>query len=89
MYGVIAAQRRPAGNVWLVVSGLTGPATHAAAMKVKEITAEIPWAQGQPSKVLWVPVKVKIKAGPPTPFGGDIREIVGADFDGEPRIWPE
>jgi len=89
MYGIIAAQRRAAGNVWLVVSGLAGPATNAAAMMVKEITAELPWAKGKPSKVLWVPVKVKIKAGESTAFSGDIREVVQAEFDGEPRIWPE
>jgi hypothetical protein len=88
-YGIIAAQRRAAGNVWMVVSGLAGPATHAAAMMVKEIASELPWGKGQPSKVLWVPVKVKIKAGEKAPLSGDIREIVKADFDGEPRIWPE
>ena len=37
IYGVIAAQRRAAGNVWLVVSGLAGPATDAAAMMVKDL----------------------------------------------------
>lgn len=88
MYGIIAAQRRAAGNVWLVLSGLAGPATHAAAMMVKEITAELPWSKGQPSKVLWVPVKVQIKTGQDSSFGGDVREIVSAEFDEEPRIWP-
>jgi hypothetical protein len=89
MYGIIAAQRRPAGNVWLVVSGLAGPATHAAATLVNQITAELPGVKGQPSSVLWVPVMVKIKTGEASPLSGDIREVVHAEFDGEPRIWPE
>ena len=88
MYGIIAAQRRAAGNVWLVVSGLAGPATYAAALMVKNVTAELPWAKGQPSKVLWVPVRVKIKAGESAPLSGDMREVVQAEFDGESRTWP-
>ena len=89
MHGIIAAQRRAAGNVWLVISGLTGPATYGVATMVKEISAELPWAKGKHAKVLWVPVKVKIKAGKTTPWSGDTREIVEASFDGEPRLWPE
>jgi hypothetical protein len=89
MYGIIAAQRRAAGNVWLVVSGLAGPATYATARMVQEIAAELPWSKGHPSKVLWVPVKVKINTGEPNSLIGDIREIVKAEFDGEPRLWPE
>ena len=56
---------------------------------VKEISAELPWSKGKQSKVLWVPVKVKIKAGKAAPWSGDTREIVEAAFDGEPRLWPE
>ncbi len=88
MYGVIAAQRRAAGNVWLVVSGLAGPATYAAAKMVKQIVAELPWGNGKPSSVMWIPVKIKIKAGEADSINGDCREIVQADFDGEPRFWP-
>jgi len=89
MYGIIAAQRRAAGNVWLVVSGLAGPATSGTATMVKQITAELPWSSGRPSKVLWVPVRVHIRAGKPKPLDGDIREVVHSEFDGNPRIWPE
>lgn len=89
MYGIIAAQRRAAGNVWLVVSGLTGPATYGVTTMVKEISAELPWSKGKHSKVLWLPVKVKIKAGQTTPWSGDTREVVEAVFDGEPRLWSE
>jgi hypothetical protein len=89
MYGVIAAQRRAAGNVWLVVSGLAGPATFGAAMMVKDIVDELPWSAKGHSQVLWVPVKVRIQAGKPMALSGDIREVAGAEFDGNPRTWPE
>ena len=56
---------------------------------VKEISAELPWSKGKHSKVLWLPVKVKIKAGQTTPWSGDTREVVEAVFDGEPRLWSE
>ncbi len=50
MYGVIAAQRRASGSVWLVVSGLAGPATLAAAKLVKLIDAELPITEKQNSQ---------------------------------------
>jgi hypothetical protein len=89
MYGIIAAQRRAAGNVWVVVSGLHGPATFGAATMVSHITDELPWSSKGPSKVLWVPVKVLVSAGKAKPTDGDIREVISAEFDGKPRIWPE
>jgi hypothetical protein len=88
MHGIIAAQRRAAGNVWLVVSGLAGPATYAAALKVKDIVEELPWSMNKPSRVLWVPVKVHVQARENIRHGGDIREIGSAEFDGNVRFWP-
>jgi hypothetical protein len=89
MHGIIAAQRRANGNVWLVISGLAGPATYAAATMVKEIDAELPWSRNRISQVLWLPVKVKIGAGAAKSISGDIREIEKVEFDGPPRLWPE
>jgi hypothetical protein len=88
MYGFIAAQRRAAGNIWLVVAGLHGPATYGAATMVKEITEELPWSSRGPFPVLWVPVKVEVRAGEGKATDGDIREVTGAEFHGQPRIWP-
>lgn len=90
MYGVIAAQRRANGSVWLVVSGLAGPATLAAARLVKRINAELPVANNQNSHVLWMPVKATIKTGRPSSVvSGDLREIVDVELVGEPNIWPK
>lgn len=88
IYGIIAAQRRAQGNVWMVVSGLAGPATYGTATMVKHIAEELPFSQGTPSKVIWVPVKVTVTIGEERPNDGDLRKIVGCEIDGEPRIWP-
>ena len=54
MHEIIAAQRRAAGNIWLIVSRLAGPATFGGAKKVKDIVDELPWSKEHPSEVLWV-----------------------------------
>jgi len=89
MYGIIAAQRRAAGNIWLVVAGLHGPATYGAALMVKELVEELPWTVNRPSKILWVPVKVLVRARDAKPTDGDVREVVHTEFDGKPRFWPD
>jgi len=90
MYGLIAAQRRASGSVWLVVSGLAGPATLAAAQLAKRIDAELPFNDNQNAQVLWMPMKATIKTGRPSSIvSGDLREIVDAELVGEPNLWPK
>jgi len=90
MYGIIAAQRRSSGSVWLVVSGLAGPATLAAAQLLRLISAELPFTGTHESLVLWMPIKVNIKTGRPSSVvSGDLREIVDAELVGEPNFWPK
>jgi heat shock protein HspQ len=88
MYGVIAAQRRSTGNVWVVVSGLTGPATNAASELVKRVVSELPSTPGEDSPVLWVPIRTVVTYDPTRDLG-DNREIGPPKFIGKPRIWPE
>ena len=88
MNGIIAAQRRSAGNVWLVVSGLTGPATNAASELVKRVAAELPWTPGKDSPVLWIPIRALVSSGRGSHLGDD-REVKSSKFLGEPRLWPE
>ena len=87
--GIIAAQRRAAGNVWLVLAGLAGPATFAAADLVKRIAAELPWREGTPSEVLWIPIKAKVKVDPANKVGGDVRRVCSVDFVGSPMTYPQ
>ena len=87
MYGIIAAQRRSAGNVWLVVAGLHGPATYGAAKVVQDICEELPWPSHGKSPVLWVPVKVLVGAGTAKATDGDVRIVKKAELDGSPRFW--
>jgi hypothetical protein len=85
MYGIIVAQRRSPYQVLMVISGISGPATYAAATFVKKIEKSVPVA-GEQSPVLWVPVLVKVCRDPSKI--GDDRVIDYISFLGEPRIWP-
>lgn len=86
MHGVIAAQRRSSGNVWLVVSGLTGPATMAAAELVRRVNAELPLTPGADSAVLWVPICCEVTCER-SQVRGDDREVNSPAFVGKPQIW--
>lgn len=58
-YGVIVAQRQEAGQVWMVVAGLTGAATHAVARCTKDIHTNLPpeGKGSQKSRTVWAVVK--------------------------------
>lgn len=73
--GIIAAQRRAAGNVWLVVAGLAGPATYAAAACVKNLTSELPWKKGTNSDVLWALIKAQVRVDKDNKIAGDVRRV--------------
>jgi len=85
--GVIVAQRRAAGNVWVVLAGLAGPATFAAAELVKRITVELPWREGADSEVLCVPIKTRVKVDPANKLGGDVRRVCSVGFAGSPMTY--
>jgi hypothetical protein len=87
MPGIIAAQRRAAGNVWIVLAGIGGPATFAAAELVKRIACELPWREGADSDVLWIPVKAKVKTDGADKISGDARRVCSIDFAGNPVIY--
>ena len=87
MYGVIVAQRRSAGNVWLVISGLTGPATYAAATLVKKVDAELPMTKGKDSTILWLPVRAIINADQTRKHLGDNRDVDSVEAMSEPQFW--
>lgn len=88
MHGIVAAQRRAEGNLWLVISGLAGPATCAAAKLVPKIQDILPWEDGRISQVLWVPVLAHVKEGLAARSLGDIRELEGEMLVGQPRLYP-
>ena len=88
MFGAMVAQRRPNGSVWLVLAGLTGPATHAAAMLVRRIEAELPWPVGKQLPLLWAPVFAEVVADTSRKYLGDYRKVEERDFLIDPQIWP-
>jgi hypothetical protein len=75
-YGVVVAQRR-GGRVWVVVAGLSGPATYASAVAIAEQkTGTLPELRGREalSPVLWTVVEATVRHGRRSP--GDDREVV-------------
>ncbi len=57
-YAVCAAQRRPGGVIWLLVAGLTGPATYAAAKWVNKMATGLDDYQSRGrSPVFWTILK--------------------------------
>jgi len=74
-YGVVVAQRRATGQIWLVLCGLSGPATYAAARAVKLILEAIPRTEpvGQHSPIVWTIVEAAIQLGR---VSGDPRDVV-------------
>ena len=75
-YGIGVAQRRPGGRAWLVVAGLSGPATYAAALAVvKQQTGALPEAphEERPSKICWSLVEATVERDETVP--GDSRTV--------------
>jgi hypothetical protein len=88
-YGIIAAQRRRTGKIWLVLAGLSGPLTLATANALRLVMGNMPDQEqpGQHSPVLWCIVEARIERNPALP--GDGREIIDHRLLGKPRFWPE
>jgi hypothetical protein len=61
-YGVIAAQRRHGGQVWVVLAGLSAPGTLVAARCLDSLVANPPEpADERPASVLWAIVKAVVR----------------------------
>jgi hypothetical protein len=92
-YGVAVAQRRPSGQVWLVVAGLTGPATCAVAEVVasdlimasldRDNQRDNPEDQG--SSVVWVAIEAV--AAVDRELHGDQRVIKSWRILGKSQKW--
>ncbi len=81
MYATIVAQRREKGQIWVVLCGISGPATHAAAIQLKNIEAALPAVERGHGEVMWGVIKVKMTTKPSTsPTGvGDDRILYPGD----------
>lgn len=86
-YGFIVAQRHR-GQIWVVLAGLTGPATYGAARCFESVAAAVPELQedGAPGSVVWIPVRTAVEESPNRE--GERRDVVGWEAEGEPRFWP-
>lgn len=86
-YGVVVAQRRSNGQVWLVIAGLSGPGTFAAARAVEsKIAASLPEAvSGGHGPTLYAVIEAEVQnSGEP----GEHREVTGLKLIESPQRWP-
>jgi hypothetical protein len=88
-FGVLAAQRRSTGNgtsqLWLVIAGLSGPGTTAAARFVGDAALSVPRvADGKNSPVMWMAVEADVTL---TSAAGDNREITRCQRLAGPEVY--
>ncbi len=84
-YGVLAVQRRRGGQVWMVLAGLSGPGTYAAAQFVGDAKLRVPASVGgEHSSVCWMTVRAEVEARA-TP--GDDREVVRVESLTPSEVW--
>ncbi len=87
MYGIIAAQRRSGGQIWMVIAGISGPATYAASHLIENFDDALPQA-GDDSPIMWAPMTVPVHVDSQKK-GGDNRVPGKARLIGKPRLWPK
>jgi hypothetical protein len=78
-YALCAAQRRENQQIWLLVAGLTGAATYAAARWVNKMPTDFEHGSkpGRPSRVFWN--LLRAKATPITEAKGGTYAVGGAE----------
>ena len=85
-YGIICAQRRRTGQVWVVMIGLNGPGTLASARLIDSVTTALPQGEiGRHSSVLWVAVEGRVEET--SGKRGDLRELVQQQLFSDPATW--
>ncbi len=85
-YGIIAAQRRSTGPIWLVLAGLDGASTFGAASDTWRFAEAIPPAdKGEHSKVQWAVVETSVVIDPT--LSGDQRVVGTQSMRHGPHFW--
>jgi len=86
-FGIIAAQRRARGQIWLACAGLSGTATLAGALMIRQLEPGLPPAtSGKPTSILWAGIKGKIIRN--RAKSGDARELLEQRFLFDPELLP-
>lgn len=86
-YGVVFAQRRRKGQVWIVIAGLSGPATYATALALRTIPMSLPPADPQRhSAVIWAPIESQIELDHGYP-GMEIPKVVSQQLLQSSEFW--
>jgi len=86
-FGIIAVQRRKGGRVWLVVAGISGITTYAAAVACRtKIHVAIPQSsESGDSPVLWAVVRARVSDN--ARGIGDTRYLESVELLQQPQYW--
>ena len=87
LYGIIVAQRRCNGEVWVVLAGLSGPATLAAARLFRDIPAALPATPGRNAPILFAVVEADVVVDDSV-HTGENRSLSDCRLVGTPQLWP-
>jgi len=86
-YGVVVAQRRERGQIWVVIAGLSGPGTYAAARLLDELTVTLPGSElGEVAPPVFAVVESAVRMNS-SKTSGDVREVVDQRILVEPQVW--
>ena len=86
-YGVIVAQRRKKGQLWVVVAGLSGPSTLAAAKLLDAIRLDLPESGvGDVSPPIYAVVESAVRTSP-RKASGERRELLDQKLLVGPKVW--
>lgn len=86
-YGVCVAQRRRRGQVWLVLAGISGVATYAAALLLRTMATRIQAEEaGRDSAIYWTVVQAIVKPGKDHASGGPPEVTTQSTVSG-PHTW--
>ena len=88
-YGVCVAQRRPGGQVWIVLAGVTGPATYAAARLAGDLALNLrPTRPGESCPPYWTAVRANVQRDLTRSFGSFLTVETQEILSG-PHAWEE
>jgi hypothetical protein len=86
-YGVCVAQRRPGGQIWFVLAGVTGPATYAAARLAGKLALNLrPTRPGKATRPYWAAVRANVGRDLTRSFGNFL-EVKDQEIVSGPHAW--
>jgi len=89
-YGVCVAQRRPGGQIWFVLAGVTGPSTYAAALLASSLALPLrpkdPDSRDRSSLPYWTAVRAIVQIDS-SQTSGNFLTVANKEIISGPHAW--